>query len=287
MTFREAISFGEEKLNIAGIDDAKHDAWLLLTFICKIDRTFYYVHMDDDMSVEQVAEYENVLNKRAEHVPLQYITGEQEFMGIPFHVNDSVLIPRQDTETLVEEALKVVRPGMKVMDMCTGSGCILISILKNIVDVEGFGYDISKQAINVAKENAKLNNVNATFERSDLFDDVSDKFDVIVSNPPYIPTDVIGGLMPEVAVFEPMLALDGKEDGLHFYRRIVEKASEYLNPGGKLLFEIGHDQGKSVSGLMKEAGFQDVRVVKDLVGNDRVVIGGLQRFSVDFMKEVW
>lgn len=275
MTFREAISFGEEKLNIAGIDDAKHDAWLLLTFICKIDRTFYYVHMDDDMSVEQVAEYENVLNKRAEHVPLQYITGEQEFMGIPFHVNDSVLIPRQDTETLVEEALKVVRPGMKVMDMCTGSGCILISILKNIVDVEGFGYDISKQAINVAKENAKLNNVNATFERSDLFDDVSDKFDVIVSNPPYIPTDVIGGLMPEVAVFEPMLALDGKEDGLHFYRRIVEKASEYLNPGGKLLFEIGHDQGKSVSGLMKEAGFQDVRVVKDLVGNDRVVIGGL------------
>ena len=275
MTFREAISFGEEKLNIAGIDDAKHDAWLLLTFICKIDRTFYYVHMDDDMSVEQVAEYENVLNKRAEHVPLQYITGEQEFMGIPFHVNDSVLIPRQDTETLVEEALKVVRPGMKVMDMCTGSGCILISILKNIVDVEGFGYDISKQAINVAKENAKLNNVNATFERSDLFDDVSDKFDVIVSNPPYIPTDVIGGLMPEVAVFEPMLALDGKEDGLHFYRRIVEKASEYLNPGGKLLFEIGHDQGESVSGLMKEAGFQDVRVVKDLVGNDRVVIGGL------------
>lgn len=275
MTFREAISFGEEKLNIAGIDDAKHDAWLLLTFICKIDRTFYYVHMDDDMSVEQVAEYENVLNKRAEHVPLQYITGEQEFMGIPFHVNDSVLIPRQDTETLVEEALKVVRPGMKVLDMCTGSGCILISILKNIVDVEGFGYDISKQAINVAKENAKLNNVNATFERSDLFDDVSDKFDVIVSNPPYIPTDVIGGLMPEVAVFEPMLALDGKEDGLHFYRRIVEKASEYLNPGGKLLFEIGHDQGKSVLGLMKEAGFQDVRVVKDLVGNDRVVIGGL------------
>ena len=111
MTFREAICFGEEKLNIAGIEDAKHDAWLLLTFICKIDRTFYYVHMDEDMAVEQVAEYENVLNKRAEHVPLQYITGEQEFMGIPFHVNDAVLIPRQDTETLVEEALKVVRPG--------------------------------------------------------------------------------------------------------------------------------------------------------------------------------
>lgn len=275
MTFREAIRFGEEKLNIAGIEDAKHDAWLLLTFICKIDRTFYYVHMDEEMPVEQVAEYENVLNKRAEHVPLQYITGEQEFMGIPFHVNDAVLIPRQDTETLVEEALKVVRPGMKVLDMCTGSGCILISILKNIVDVEGFGYDISKQAINVAKENAKLNNVNATFERSDLFEDVSETFDVIVSNPPYIPTDAIGGLMPEVAVYEPMQALDGKEDGLHFYRRIIEAASQYLNPGGKLLFEIGHDQGESVSALMKEAGYQDVRVIKDLAGNDRVVTGGI------------
>lgn len=275
MTFREAICFGEEKLNIAGIEDAKHDAWLLLTFICKIDRTFYYVHMDDDMTVEQVAEFESVLMKRAEHIPLQYITGEQEFMGIPFRVNDAVLIPRQDTETLVEEALKVVRPGMKVLDMCTGSGCILISILKNIVDVDGYGYDISKQAINVAKENAKLNNVNATFERSDLFEDVSEKFDVIVSNPPYIPTDVIGGLMPEVAVYEPIQALDGKEDGLHFYRRIVAVAADYLNPNGKLLFEIGHDQGESVSELMKEAGYKDVHVIKDLAGNDRVVTGGI------------
>jgi len=275
MTYREAISFGEEKLNIAGIVDAKNDAWLLLTAVCKIDRTHYYVHMDEQMPLEQVAEYESVLGKRAEHVPLQYITGEQEFMGLPFRVTDAVLIPRQDTETLVEEALKVVRPGMKVLDMCTGSGCILISILKNVVDVEGYGYDISKQALNVAKENAKLNNVTATFERSDLFEDVNDTFDVIVSNPPYIPTDVIGGLMPEVAVYEPIQALDGKEDGLHFYRRIIDVASEYLKPEGKLLFEIGYDQGESVSSLMKEAGYQDVRVIKDLAGNDRVVIGGL------------
>ena len=274
MTFREAIGFGEEKLNNAGIVDAKNDAWLLLTFVCKIDHTFYYVHMDEQMSGEQLAEYESVLSKRAEHVPLQYITGEQEFMGIPFHVNDAVLIPRQDTETLVEEALKIIRPGMKVLDMCTGSGCILISILKNVVDVEGFGYDISKQAINVAKENAKLNGVTATFERSDLFEDVTDTFDVIVSNPPYIPTDVIGGLMPEVAVYEPLQALDGKEDGLHFYRRIVAVASEYLKPEGQLLFEIGHDQGEAVSDLLLNAGFKNVKVVKDLAGNDRVVIGG-------------
>lgn len=275
MTFREAMCFGEEKLNTAGIIDAKSDAWLLLTYICKIDRTFYYVHMDEEMNPELLAEYEMIINKRAEHVPLQYITGEQEFMGIPFRVNESVLIPRQDTETLVEETLKIIRPGMKVLDMCTGSGCILISILKNVVDVQGYGYDISKQAINVAKENAKLNNVNAVFERSDLFDEVVDKFDVIVSNPPYIPTDVIGGLMPEVAVYEPIQALDGKEDGLHFYRRIVEVASEYLNPDGRLLFEIGHDQGDAVSALMVDAGYKDVKVVKDLAGNDRVVIGGL------------
>ena len=275
MTFREAICFGEEKLNSAGIEDAKHDAWLLLTFICKIDRTFYYVHMDEDMSVEQVTEYESILSKRAEHVPLQYITGEQEFMGIPFRVNDAVLIPRQDTETLVEEALKVIRPGMKVLDMCTGSGCVLVSILKNVPNVEGYGYDISKQALDVAKENAKLNNVNAVFEHSDLFESVVDKFDVIVSNPPYIPTDVIGGLMPEVAVHEPMQALDGKEDGLHFYRRIIKDALEFLKPEGKLLFEIGHDQGESVPALMRESGYKDVRVIKDLASNDRVVIGGI------------
>lgn len=275
MTFREAILFGEEKLNTAGIMDAKNDAWLLLTFVCKIDHTFYYVHMDEEMSAEQMAEYESVLNKRTEHVPLQYITGEQEFMGITFRVNEAVLIPRQDTETLVEEALKIVRPGMKVLDMCTGSGCILISILKNVVEVEGFGYDISKQALNVAKENAKINNVAATFERSDLFENVVDKFDVIVSNPPYIPTDVIGGLMPEVAVYEPIQALDGKEDGLYFYRKIVAAASDYLNPEGKLIFEIGHDQGEAVSTLMKDAGYKAVQVVKDLAGNDRVVIGGI------------
>lgn len=275
MTFREAISFGERQLNEVGIVDAQNDAWLLLTFVCKIDRTFYYVHMDEQMDIEQQAEYENVISKRAEHVPLQYITGEQEFMGMPFRVNESVLIPRQDTETLVEEALKYVHPGMKLLDMCTGSGCILISILKNVVDVEGFGYDISKQALNVAKENAKLNNVIATFEPSDLFEKVTDTFDVIVSNPPYIPTAVIGTLMPEVAVYEPMQALDGKEDGLYFYRKIIDSASEYLKENGKLLFEIGHDQGESVSNLMREAGYKDVHIVKDLAGNDRVVIGGL------------
>ena len=139
MTFREAIEVGEKVLRLADIEDAKNDAWLLLAMVCKINRTYYYVHMDEELTIEQSKEYENVLKKRAERVPLQYITGEQEFMGLPFKVNPSVLIPRQDTETLVEEALKVMKPGMKVLDMCTGSGCILISILKNVTNVEGHG----------------------------------------------------------------------------------------------------------------------------------------------------
>lgn len=275
MTFREAIVYGEEKLNTAGIEDARNDAWLLMTFVCKIDRTYYFVHMDEEMSTDHQAEYEAVLSKRAEHVPLQYITGEQDFMGLPFRVNDAVLVPRQDTETLVEEALKVIRPGMKVLDLCTGSGCILISILKNVVDVEGYGYDISKQAINVAKENAKLNNVTAIFERSDLFEDIMETFDVIVSNPPYIPTDVIAGLMPEVSVYEPYQALDGKEDGLYFYRKIIAECKKYLTANGQILLEIGHDQGEAVADLLLNAGFENVKVIKDLAGNDRVVRGGL------------
>ena len=197
-------------------------------------------------------------------------------MGLTFLVNSNVLIPRQDTETLVEEALKVVKSGMKVMDMCTGSGCVLISILKNAHGAQGFGYDISKQAINVAKENAKLNEVPAVFERSNLFEEAADeKFDVIVSNPPYIRSDEIAGLMPEVADFEPHEALDGGEDGLYFYREIAEHCSDYLNPGGHLLLEIGYDQGDAVSALLREAGFQDVCVIKDLARNDRVVKGHL------------
>ena len=275
MTYREAIGLGEKLLTEADIVDAKTDAWMLLEWTAKINRSFYYMHMNDEIPKDRAAEFEAVLRKRAEHIPLQYIIGETEFMGLPFKVNSNVLIPRQDTETLVEEALKLAEPGMRVFDMCTGSGCIIISILHHGKELEGFASDISKAAINVAKENAKLNGVIATFEKSDLFDMVTEKFDVIVSNPPYIPTDVIAGLMPEVAMYEPFGALDGKEDGLHFYRRIINDSKAYLNPEGMLLFEIGHDQGESVSDLMKEAGFKGVRVIKDLAGNDRVVIGGL------------
>ena len=153
---------------------------------------------------------------------------------------------------------------------------MLISILKNAHGVEGFGYDISKQAINVAKENAKFNDVAADFERSDLFDDVmEEQFDMMVSNPPYIRSDEIAALMPEVADFEPHEALDGKEDGLYFYRKLIAGCGEFMKPGGYVLFEIGYDQGTEVSSMMKNAGFEEVTVVKDLAHHDRVVLGKL------------
>lgn len=273
MTYREAIGLGEKILTMAGIVDVKTDAWMLLEMAAKIDRSYYYMHMDDEISKEQLGEYECALKKRAEHIPLQYIVGETAFMGLPFKVNSSVLIPRQDTETLVEEALKVAKPGMKVLDMCTGSGCIIISILHHGKELEGYASDISRHAINVAKENAKLNHIAVSFQTGDLFDHIKEKYDIIVSNPPYIRTEEIAKLMPEVQNFEPYDALDGKEDGLFFYRRIVEQAGNYLNPGGHLLFEIGYDQGQDVSEMMEQAGFQNVRVIKDLAGNDRVVGG--------------
>ena len=276
MTYRETIASGEKILSEAGIADARNDAWLLMAMACKIDHTFYYMHMDEEMPEESEHEFDVLIKKRAERVPLQYITGEQEFMGLKFRVNSSVLIPRQDTETLVEEALKVAKPGIKIRDMCTGSGCVLISILKNVHDAEGYGYDISKQAINVAKENAKINEVAAIFERSNLFEDVVDeKFDMIVSNHPYIRSGEIDGLMPEVSCFEPREALDGKEDGLYFYRQMIGQCSNRLTAEGYLLFEIGYDQGEEVSSMMREHGFKEVSVIKDLTGNDRVVRGHL------------
>lgn len=273
MTYQEAVKNGEMVLNLAGIADAKVDAWLLFEMACKVDRQFYYLHMNEDITMEQQKEYEIALKKRTEHIPLQYIVGEQEFMGLKFKVNSSVLIPRQDTETLVEEALKKIRPDMKVLDMCTGSGCIIISIIKNVPSAEGYAVDISKQALNVAKENAKSNEVPVNFERSDLFDNVTGVYDVIVSNPPYIPTDEIPKLMPEVGSFEPLEALDGKEDGLFFYRKIVAECGSHLRDGGYLLFEIGCEQAEAVTTMLREAGFYEVQVVKDLAGLDRVVIG--------------
>lgn len=273
MTYREAVEFGTKCLTDAGVPDAALDAWYLLQMVCKIERSYYYVHGEEDITQDAQKEYEIAVQKRAEHIPLQYIIGEQEFMGLRFKVNSNVLIPRQDTETLVEQVLKIVKPGMKVLDLCTGSGCVLISVLKNAPELTGMGSDISKTALLVAKENAKLHEGDAEWVRSDLFDNITETFDVIMANPPYIPTGEILSLMPEVRDFEPENALDGGADGLDFYRKIAGQVKDYLNPGGYVYMEIGYDQGEAVSELMRNAGFTEVEVIKDLARNDRVVKG--------------
>ncbi len=273
MIYQEAMEWGSHVLGQAGVAEAKLDAWLLLETVCRINRTFYYSHMKETMTLEQQSEYEIAIRKRAERIPLQYITGEQEFMGLNFKVNSNVLVPRQDTETLVEEALKICQPGMEILDLGTGSGCIVISLMKNAHGMTAIGSDISKQALLVAKENARLHEVEIEWVRSNLYENISGRFDLIVSNPPYIPQEDILGLMPEVRDFEPVGALDGGVDGLDFYRQIIAQGKDYLNKDGYLYLEIGYDQGPAVTNMMCAAGYRDVAVVRDLAHQERVVKG--------------
>ena len=270
MTLKEAYEYGQVQLKNAEIDDAVLDAWYLLEHVIGISRSMYFMDMNREISSEQETMYRTYIANRAKHIPLQHITGVQEFMGLEFCVNEHVLVPRQDTEVLVERALEDLESDMQVLDMCTGSGCILLSLLKlcGYANVSGVGVDISEEALKVARQNAESLEVNAQFLHSDLFEKVEGLYDIIVSNPPYIRTSVIEELKEEVKFHDPYLALDGKEDGLHFYRRIVEESPRYLKKGGKLYFEIGHDQGEDVSKLMKDAGFVDVTVKKDLAGLD-------------------
>jgi len=249
------------------------DAWLLLEKVTGCTRFQYLTYPDTEIEEEAVKEYRAMLSKRAEHIPLQHIIGTQEFMGIEFMVNEHVLIPRQDTEILVEEALKRLKPEDTVLDMCTGSGCIIISLAKNMKLSKAVGVDVSKEALEVSKANAVRNEADVSFIESNLFENiVKEQYDMIVSNPPYIESEVIEGLMPEVREHEPRLALDGGEDGLIFYRRIIDEAREYLKPGGYLIFEIGYNQREAVCELFGEAGYEDISAVCDLAGLDRVCI---------------
>ena len=275
MQYQELYRMGKDRLTEAKIPEAELDARLLLEEVCGTDRNDLLVHGDKEVPPEQCDRYVEYIQRRQKREPLQQITGYQEFMGLRFKVTPDVLIPRQDTEILVEEVMRYVHDGMHILDMCTGSGCILLSLLKYSNDCEGTGCDISEPALKVAEENAKELSLNASFVQSNLFENISGKYEFIVSNPPYIPTGVIPTLMEEVRDHEPVSALDGREDGLYFYREIVEKAGEYLYPGGMLFFEIGYDQAEKVSSLMQEAGYQEVTVCKDLAGLDRVVYGTL------------
>lgn len=290
MKIRDILQKGEEILCEAGIDEYKVDAFILFEYVFDIDRTQFFIKSFDDMSDEhQIKKYFELIERRSKHMPVQYITNSQRFMGIDFYVDENVLIPRYDTEILVENVLNIIENEYKtsqnivnehenisVLDMCTGSGCIAISIAKLANIKQMTAVDIHEGTIEVAKKNADKNNVDINFIKSDLFDCLDGMtFDIIVSNPPYIRTDVVKTLMEEVKGFEPMRALDGTEDGLFFYRKITKESACHMREGGYLAYEIGLDQGDDVRQILIENGFADVKIIQDLAGLDRVVIGRL------------
>ena len=285
-TFHELLTQGTQILLSAGIEEARLDAWLLLEYTADISRAWYYAHPESEVNEKIVSEYLSLCQKRAEHIPLQHLTHQVCFMGYDFYVDERVLVPRQDTEILAEEALHQLRNirNPRILDMCTGSGCLLLSLLMEIPDATGIGVDISEAALAVAERNRKNLELEkrAVLVQSDTFSgdyfqknsgNISLEYDMLISNPPYIPTEDIGKLMEEVRFHDPVLALDGREDGLYFYRRITEQADKYLKPGGWLMYEIGCEQGADVSAIMQREGFAEVAVKKDLTGLDRVVIG--------------
>lgn len=273
MEYETLYRLGVERLKEAQIDEALLDARLLLEEVCGTDRNYLLVHGNNSVSEENYNCYVNYIEKRSHHIPLQHILGYQEFMGLHFKVTPDVLIPRQDTETLVEEVMRNLHDGMRILDMCTGSGCILLSLLKYSNDCLGTGCDLSEKALLVAEENARSLGISAEFIQSDLFENVTGRYEIIVSNPPYISSEEIPTLMEEVREHDPRMALDGGKDGLYFYREIIKQAGDYLYPGGMLFFEIGCQQAVEVSHYMRQAGYQEVAVCKDLSGLDRVVSG--------------
>lgn len=278
MTFYDLLKWGENRLAAAGISEAELDARYLLLEAFEMDMTHFLLKQREEVPTTdgRTREYSMAVQARESRMPLQYLIGSQEFMGLSFLVDEHVLIPRQDTETLVELVLAENREKEKrVLDMCTGSGCIGISlsVLGNYETVEGA--DISREALRVAEENNRRLSGRVAFRQSDLFGafEEQERYDVITSNPPYIPSAVIEGLEPEVKDYEPRLALDGSTDGLEFYRRLAEECPGHLNPGGKLYLEIGYDQGEAVEELLRQRGFVNRKIVKDAAGNHRVVCG--------------
>ncbi|MCI9419716.1 MAG: peptide chain release factor N(5)-glutamine methyltransferase [Eubacterium sp.] len=290
MTLRSLLEWGEGRLVLSDVPEAQLCAWYLLQacFDEKLDRSRYFLRKEEEVCADTKKKFEAYIEKRSQRVPLEYITGYTEFMGLPFEVDEHVLIPRQDTETLVE----IVYPlcgGKRVLDLCTGSGCIGLSIGVWGRPSQLVLGDISEEALCVAKRNLKRFREGEHYRchtptelvRGDLFENIRGVFDWIVSNPPYIESDTIPGLMPEVARFEPVAALDGGRDGLDFYREIIRQAPFYLADHGTLCFEIGHQQGGEVSALMRGRGFEEIEIRKDLAGNDRVVLGVMVRGKVE------
>lgn len=270
-TYASALRYGKKYLADRQIENSGGDAWYLMEYVWGIDRNYYFLHSDDIIEQKDEERYRDLLQKRGSHIPLQHLTGTCDFMGLTFQVNDQVLIPRQDTETLVESALSRLKEGDRALDLCTGSGCIILSLEKLGPGIRGLGADISAAALAVAKRNRDSLGLESDFCISDLFEGIEGVFDIIVSNPPYIASGKIPGLMEEVRGFEPLLALDGGADGLDFYRRIVKDARDFLKPGGWLGLEIGYDQREAVEELLRRQGFTKTETLQDLAGLDRTV----------------
>jgi release factor glutamine methyltransferase len=281
----EAKKTGEDILREAGIRDAEWDSREILFYVTGIDYNSYLLKMDDEMDDSDLLQYGRLIGLRSTHIPLQHITHSQNFMGFDFYVTDDVLVPRQDTETLVEYSLAHLKENGSILDVCTGSGCILISMLKLRPDTSGMGLDISPEALKIASENAKNLEVDdrSVFMSGDLFSPLEKisqngngpKFSMIVSNPPYIPTMEILGLDEEVREHDPLIALDGGRDGLDFYRRIIDEAGNYLEKDGYLVMETGYDETEMVMSLMNDRGYREVGSMKDMGNNPRIVFGML------------
>ena len=280
-TWAQVLATGQKQLQDAGIAEYNLDAWYLFEHAFGISRMQYFMcsAKEADSTEDALREFHEGIARRAKREPLQHILGTQEFMGLEFYVNRHTLIPRQDTETLVELVLAEHKEKeIKLLDMCTGSGCIAISLAVHGGYAHVEAADISTEALKVAEKNAEklVSGCSIRFRHSDLFsafDASTDKFDIIVSNPPYIPSDVIEELEPEVRDFEPRGALDGTADGLFFYEKLAEECGRFLKENGSVYFEIGHDQGEAVENLLRTHGFKDTKTIKDLAGNDRVVCG--------------
>lgn len=278
LTYRQMCHNGAAILADAGITDAEYDSFALLEYITGMDRTAYILNGSKSVPEDIAERYDAVIDRRSSHIPLQHITGQAWFYGRGFNVNSDVLVPRQDTEVLVSEALKVINAKDSVLDMCTGSGCIIITLALEKKLGRALGADISEAALKVALGNReKLGADDVTFVKSNIFSDINvndeELFDVIVSNPPYIATGEIETLTEEVRIHDPYIALDGLEDGLHFYREITQQSLNYIKSGGWLLYEIGCTQAHDVSDIMSEYGYSNIKVIKDLAGLDRVVMG--------------
>jgi len=276
MNIEEILKKEINNLKQNNIENSTLKAKILLENILNVKKEYLLIHSEEEVKQEDKIKYENCIKELIKGKPLQYITNNQEFMGLNFYVDENVLIPQPDTEILVEKAIEIAETTQKnkILDMCTGSGCIAISLAKKINNAQITAVDISNSALKVANKNAINNNVEnkIKFVNSDMFNNIEEKFDIIVSNPPYIETETINKLEIEVQN-EPHLALDGGIDGLKFYKIIANNAFEYLNENGYLLLEIGYNQQNSVTQLLQDIGkYKNIETIKDLGGNYRVVI---------------